>query len=384
MYAALCGSDRSRCTKHAKRPLPRHDALWHDDPAASRQARRRYGAPVVNATPADLHLRNATPADAPLVFSLTLAAYEEYRHTLVPPSGVFGESEAAVRSELERGGGVVAALGGEPVGCARFEIDPAGGFLYFGRLAVLPAFRRRGIAARIVRWLEARALELGLLEVRLGARLSLPGNIRLYTALGYETYDHEERAAFGVVSAEMRRRLLPRTTRPSGGLLALFGGAAGGGKSTLAAFWCATRARAVHLQLDRLWESVVQGRADPLMPSELAGEQYGLSAQACIAAARPFLEAGYDVAIDDVFAPAAFTAHWQPLLGGLDWRLLIIHPELEIVLARGAARQKRVPAALVREQYAACEHWPEPRRLDTSGYGIEASVRLAARAIAAE
>jgi GNAT superfamily N-acetyltransferase/predicted kinase len=337
--------------------------------------------------PPDLLLREASPDDASLVFSLTLAAYEEYRHTLLPPSGVFGESLDDVRRELECSGGVIATLAGEPVGCARYERDPAGGFLYFGRLAVLPAFRRRGIAARIVRWLEARALALGVPEVRLGARLSLPGNIRLYTNLGYETYDHEERAGFGVVSAEMRRRLLPRTDRPAGGLLALFGGAAGAGKSTIAAGWCETRSRALHLQLDRqldrMWERVVRGRADPLTPSELAGEQYALSAQACIAAARPFLAAGYDVAIDDVFAPAAFTAHWQPLLDGLNWRLLIVHPDLEVVLKRGAARLKQVPAAIVREQHTACERWPEPRRLDTSGFSIEDSARLAARAIAA-
>ncbi len=338
----------------------------------------------MNETDAGLLLREAAPDDAPLIYELTLAAYEEYRHTLVPPSGVFDESLDEVRRELECGGGVVAAIAGEPVGCARYEVDPAGAFLYFGRLAVLPAFRRRGIAARIVRWLEARALSLGVPEVRLGARLSLPGNIRLYEHLGYETYDQEERAAFGAVSAEMRRRLLPRVDRPAGGVLALFGGAAGSGKSTLAAGWCAARGRALHLQVDGLWESVVQGRADPLTPSELAGEQYALCARACIGAARPFLAAGYDVAIDDVFAPTAFTAHWLPLLDGLDWRLLIVHPELEVVLERGGARQKRVPPAIVREQHAACERWPEPRRLDTSGFSIEASVRLAARAIAAE
>lgn len=338
----------------------------------------------MNGSPSELLLREATPDEAPRIFQLTLAAYEEYRHTLVPPSGVFRESLEEVRQELEQAGGVIATLDGEPVGCARYTVDPAGAFLYFGRLAVLPAYRRRGIAARIVRWLEQRALALGLPEVRLGARLSLPGNIRLYTRLGYETYDHEERAAFGIVSAEMRHRLLPRVERPAGGVLALFGGAAGAGKSTVVAGWCATRSRAVHVQLDRMRECIVQGRADPLVPGEPAGEQYALSARACIAAARPFLAAGYDVAIDDVFPPPAFTAHWQPRLEGLDWRLLIVHPELEVVLERGAARIKHVPAAIVREQHAVCERWPEPRRLDTSGFTIEDSVRLAARAIAAE
>jgi len=330
-----------------------------------------------------LELGDATLDDAPRIFALTLAAYEEYRHTLVPPSGVFGEDLAAVRRDLELGGGVIARLAGAPVACARYEIDPAGEFLYFGRLAVLPAYRRRGIAAQIVRWLEARALALGLPEVRLGARLSLPGNIHLYANLGYSIYDHEERAGFGPVAAEMRRRLRPEAARPAGGLLALFGGGAGGGKSTIAAGWCVTRPRAVHLQLDSMWESIIHGRADPLVPGDLAGDQYALSARACVGAARPFLAGGYDVAIDDVFEPGAFTMHWQPLLDGLSWRLLIVHPELQDVLQRGAAREKRVPAAIVRAQHAASERWPEPRRLDTTGFDISESVRLAARAIAA-
>ncbi|HEY7295329.1 MAG TPA: GNAT family N-acetyltransferase [Dehalococcoidia bacterium] len=337
----------------------------------------------MNEAPLPLTLRETAPDDAPLVFKLTLASYEEYRHTLVPPSGVFGESVADVRRDLEEGHGVIADLAGEPVACARYQIDPAGRFLYFGRLAVLPAARRRGIAAQIVRWLEARALALSVPEVRLGARLSLPGNIRLYTSLGYQTYDYEERAGFGTVSAEMRCRLLPEPELPVGGVLALFGGAAGSGKSTIAAGWCATRPRALHLQLDGMRESIVCGRADPLVPGELAGEQYVLSARACVAAARPFLAAGYDVAIDDVFEPGAFTVHWQPLLDGLDWRLLIVHPELELVLQRGAARQKRVPAEIVRVQHAASERWPEPRRLDTTGFDVAESVRLASRAIAA-
>ncbi|HLZ72179.1 MAG TPA: GNAT family N-acetyltransferase [Dehalococcoidia bacterium] len=333
--------------------------------------------------PLTLTLSETTPSDAETVAAVTLAAYAEYRLTLVPPSGVFSEALADVRRDLAHGGGVIASLGGEAVACARYECDPAGGFLYFGRLAVLPAHRRRGIAGQIVRWLEERALGLGLPEVRLGARLSLPANIRLYEGLGYTTYNYEERAGFGIVSAEMRRRLRPEMPRPEGGLLALFGGAAGGGKSTIASGWCATRPRALHLQLDGMRELIVQGRADPLAPSDLAGEQYVLSVRACIAAARPFLESGYDVAIDDVFEPAPFTTLWQPLLAGLNWRLLIVHPDLAELLQRGADRGKRVPAAIVRAQHAACERWPEPRRLNTSGFSIEESVRLAARAIAA-
>lgn len=50
------------------------------------------------------------------------------------------------------------------------------------------------------------------------------------------------------------------------GLLVLFGGPAGAGKSTPARAWCAAQARAVHIGLDRVREMIVGGRADPQQP----------------------------------------------------------------------------------------------------------------------
>ena len=72
------------------------------------------------------------------------------------------------------------------------------------RVAVVPAYRGRGIAGAMMAWCERLAAERGLPEVQLGARLSLPGNIALYTHLGYEIHDYEVREGFGRVAAWMR------------------------------------------------------------------------------------------------------------------------------------------------------------------------------------
>ena len=201
-------------------------------------------------------LRAATPADAPLVLALTLAAYEEYRGVLVPESGVFRETVEQVRRHLEgradvRGpapgaagpaapahsGGVIASVDGEAVGCARWSVQSdeavaeavadaersaaeAGrsgdgkerprAFLYVGRVAVLPAHRGHGIATALMAWCEGLARQRGLAEVRLGVRLTLSRNEAFYRRLGYRATGHvESREGYGPIAIWMSRRLDP-------------------------------------------------------------------------------------------------------------------------------------------------------------------------------
>jgi predicted kinase len=165
------------------------------------------------------------------------------------------------------------------------------------------------------------------------------------------------------------------------GLLVLFGGPAGAGKSTLARAWCAMRPRAVHIELDRVRELIVAGRADPQQPGPLQGEQYRLSVRACLALARTFLESGYDVAIDDVIDPVAFEWDWRPLVEGLTWRMAIILPSLEETLARSRAREKRVLERHTRDQHAASLGWSESVRVETTGLGVAESLRLVQRVL---
>ncbi len=201
--------------------------------------------------PPGFGLRPATADDAPLVLALTLEAYEEYRHALVPESGVFHETVELVRAQLggtegilvpaarrhatagtaargdeqevpgdvrqaPRSGGVIASIDGVPVGCARWSArgdddeDPAA-HLHVARVAVAPAWRGRGVATALMGWFEDLAASRGLSEIRLAVRLTLPRNEAFYRRLGYRpTGRLETREGFGPIALWMSKRL-PRS-----------------------------------------------------------------------------------------------------------------------------------------------------------------------------
>ena len=69
-------------------------------------------------------------------------------------------------------------------GIDSFALQP--GTLYVGRVSVVPEFRRRGVASRMMRFIEAHAPSLGRDSVSLKARGALPSNVELYRSLGYE------------------------------------------------------------------------------------------------------------------------------------------------------------------------------------------------------
>jgi GNAT superfamily N-acetyltransferase len=222
--------------------------------------------------PPGFRLRPATAEDAPLVLALTLEAYEEYRHALAPESGVFDETVEVVGAQLggtegvgvqagrrgatvrwaasgdghessgderhaARAGGVIASIDGVPVGCARWSVrggdddrstglatggDHAGSatgsggtapevpaaHLHVGRVAVVPAWRGRGVATALMGWLEEFAASRGLSEIRLAVRLTLPRNEAFYRRLGYrQTGRLETREGFGPIALWMSKRL---------------------------------------------------------------------------------------------------------------------------------------------------------------------------------
>jgi len=123
-------------------------------------------------------------------------------------------------------------------------------------------------------------------------------------------------------------------------MIVLFGGAAGTGKTTVARLWCRFRPRCAHIQLDEVRNLIVSGRVEPQNKTLKQGVQYQHCVTACIALARSFACDGYDVAIDDVFEPQPTNELWLPGLNGLDVRLVILHPPLEIALSRMANRKK--------------------------------------------
>jgi ribosomal protein S18 acetylase RimI-like enzyme len=111
-------------------------------------------------------------------------AFAEYAGVLPVESGAHAESLEDVEQAMAAGGAVLAFVDDLPVGSARFTSEDAD--LYVGRVAVLPSHRRRGVASAIMRFLEGVAAGRGLAAIRIGVRDSLPSNVGLYQALGYE------------------------------------------------------------------------------------------------------------------------------------------------------------------------------------------------------
>jgi len=155
-----------------------------------------------------LVLRPATVGDAAAIATVIAAAFAQYRGRLVPESGAFRETAATIAGELERGAGaIVAEQGGEMVGCVLVEEQE--GDLYFGRLSVLPSARGLGLAKRLIEAIEAEARRRGLSGVRLGVRIVLTDNQRLFQTLGYRETSREAHPGFDHPTSINMRKPLP-------------------------------------------------------------------------------------------------------------------------------------------------------------------------------
>ena len=165
-------------------------------------------------------LREGTPADVSTLVTLVQTAFAEYRGRLDPPSGAEKEDEATLARALAHGGAGVACVDGVAVGCVFYHRDRDAGpltvrparleFVYFGRLSVAPAFRRRGIAEALTGYVEQRAREMGVGRVQLGVRLALPHLQSYYERLGYRVIRHESHRGYArPTSAVMEKTLDP-------------------------------------------------------------------------------------------------------------------------------------------------------------------------------
>ena len=139
-------------------------------------------------------LREATTEDAPSLSAVILAAFEEYRGRLDPPSGAHDQTVPTIRQKLVTAHAVVASIDGEVVGCAFYE--PEDDHIYLGRIAVLPQYRRQGIASKLIAWVEAQTRSLGYARVRLAVRLVLDDNRAFYERHGYLFHSYGTHAGY--------------------------------------------------------------------------------------------------------------------------------------------------------------------------------------------
>jgi ribosomal protein S18 acetylase RimI-like enzyme len=141
-----------------------------------------------------LTLREATDGDLPTALAVLQAAFAEYRGWLDPPSGVHEETVASLRAKMVSGRMVLALLDDTVVGCVLYQ--PENDHVYLGRLAVLPAYRNRGIATALTAYVEQRARALGIPRVRLGVRVALPHLRARYERMGYHLVEQRSHAGY--------------------------------------------------------------------------------------------------------------------------------------------------------------------------------------------
>jgi N-acetylglutamate synthase-like GNAT family acetyltransferase len=138
-------------------------------------------------------LREATYDDIPTLVTLIHTAFEEYRGRLEPPSGAHRETAQSIGTYLQRGHAVLALFKDQAVGCVCYHQE--GEHVYFGRLAVLPAFRHHGVGLALIAYVEQQAQALGVQRVQIGVRIALPLQA-YYERLGYRVVCYERHEGY--------------------------------------------------------------------------------------------------------------------------------------------------------------------------------------------
>ena len=142
-----------------------------------------------------LTLRDATFADAPLMTEIIVAAFEDHRGKIDPPSGAHNETPEKVLAKLQQGGGIIAYSSELPAGCVVYY--PEGhDDMYMGRLAVLPAFRQHGVGQALVAAVENKAQMEGYARMTLSVRIALPRNRSFFERLGYSVTGYESHPGY--------------------------------------------------------------------------------------------------------------------------------------------------------------------------------------------
>jgi predicted N-acetyltransferase YhbS len=155
-------------------------------------------------------LRAATAADAELLSRLIVSAFSTHEGRLDPPSSALKEIPEAIRAKLATHGAGIAESDGKPIGCVLFTAEE-NAVLYIGRLAVAPAWRRRGVARTLIGYAEADARRRGLIPMRLQVRIPLVDNQTLFKSCGFVEVSRENHPGYTEPTTLWMEKRLPES-----------------------------------------------------------------------------------------------------------------------------------------------------------------------------
>ncbi|CAG7642394.1 GNAT family N-acetyltransferase [Paenibacillus allorhizosphaerae] len=135
-------------------------------------------------------IRQAECNELNVVHETMREAFKEYAGKLQPESGALRETMEDIERKISGGGGAIIAWNNnEPAGSAQYYFKD--GYMYIGRVAVIPQYRGSGLGKRLIHYLEAEARRRSCRETRLEVRLSVPENMKFYERLHYETLEQQ-------------------------------------------------------------------------------------------------------------------------------------------------------------------------------------------------
>lgn len=144
--------------------------------------------------PSAILIRPALPAESAEVAAIMRSAFAEHRGRIRPESSALKETAESVAKFLRTARIFVAETEGRLVGSVQAKAEDDG--VYLGRLSVLPDYRRRGVADRLLAAVESYARETGAGAVLLKVRVELPQNQRIFLSRGFQEIGREAHAGF--------------------------------------------------------------------------------------------------------------------------------------------------------------------------------------------
>jgi hypothetical protein len=151
------------------------------------------------------------------------------------------------------------------------------------------------------------------------------------------------------------------------------------------------------VDLDAIRYQVRGGFKNPMAtmpPADEALAQWQLAIDICCDMTRRYRASGYAVVIDapgiypDGSVPwEAYTVGaWKRALGDVDWRLVVLQPDVELVCSRAVDRRgvRQPPAPVLRSIHAAMQAWAEHANvavIDTTTMTVDEVVTAAVAAV---